>query len=313
MSRISRAITLSVIYLVLAAASVSPAKSHPSSKPVVEFQNGRMRITATSVPLKELLSEMEQKSGIVVELKDAEAAERRLSIDLKGALPMRAFQKVLRDLNYAFVYSDNRLSHVLILPRGVEISQRQVAKRPEPTKRAEGPFDRAENEPRKAVRAQMGLKRQTDLRVLAELAAIAKLEESDDPKSISALGNMLADPSPEIKSAALSALTAKEGSLATQMIRRGLNDRNPELRIEALEALAERNDIESLRQGMVDPNENVRERADGAAGRVHTLNTYFSHPHTERPRHQLAPRKHGASQRNRRRRPVVDNPGFSPA
>jgi len=45
------------------------------------------------------------------------------------------------------------------------------------------------------------------------------------------------------------------------MIRRGLNDRDPELRIEALEALAERNDVESLRRGMTDSNEDVRERA----------------------------------------------------
>jgi HEAT repeat protein len=45
------------------------------------------------------------------------------------------------------------------------------------------------------------------------------------------------------------------------MIRRGLNDRTPEFRIEVLEALAERKDIESLRRGMADSNKDVRERA----------------------------------------------------
>ena len=107
----------------------------------------------------------------------------------------------------------------------------------------------------------MALKGKTDPRVRAELAAITELEESDDPRSIATLGNMLADPSPDVRAAALSALTAKEGPLATRMIRRGLNDRDPELRIEALEALAERNDVESLRGGMTDSNEDVRERA----------------------------------------------------
>ena len=125
MSRTARAMTLSVIFLVLATTSVPPAKSLPRGKPIVEFHNGRMSIQATSVPLKELLSEMEQKTGIVVELKDTEAAERPLSIDLKGVPPARAFKKVLRDLNYAFVYSGNRLSEVLILPAGAEISQGQ--------------------------------------------------------------------------------------------------------------------------------------------------------------------------------------------
>ena len=204
---------------------------------------------------------MEEKSGIVVELKDTEAAERSLSIDLKSALPARAFRTVLRDLNYVFVYSANRLSQVLILPRGAGISQRQPAKESQSTKGDEGRFDRIEKGPAKAKRDVVALKRETDPRVRAELAAIMELEDSDDPSSIATLGNMLADPSPDVRSAALSALTAKEGPLATRMIRRGLNDRDPELRIEALEALAERNDVESLRRGMTDSNEDVRERA----------------------------------------------------
>jgi HEAT repeat protein len=221
-----------------------------------------MSIQSTGAPLKEILGEMGEKSSIVVELKDVEAAERSLSIDLKSALPARAFRKVLRDLNYVFVYSGDRLSQVLILPRGAEISQRQPAKESQSTKSDEGRFDRIEKGPPKAKREPMALKRKTDPRVRAELAAIAELEESDDdPRSIATLGNLLADPSPDVRSAALSALTDKEGPLATRMIRRGLNDRNPELRIEALEALAERNDIESLRRGMTDSNEDVRERA----------------------------------------------------
>lgn len=255
-------LAISLISLVLAAAADPPAKSPPTSKPLVEFQNGRMSVKATSVPLKELLSEMEKKSGIVVELKDTKAAERPLSIELKSVLPTRAFQEVLRDLNYAFLYSGNRLSQVLILPPGVEISQRQVEKGPQPTKRFEGRFDRAEKSPLKTEREQKALKQKSvDSRVQSKLAAIADLEDSDDPKSIAALGDMLADPSPEVKEAALSALTDKEGSLATQMIRRGLNDRTPEFRIEVLEALAERKDTESLRRGMADSNRDVRERA----------------------------------------------------
>ena len=217
-----RILLISLISLVLAAASDPPAKSPPrSNPPLVEFQNGRMSVKATSVPLKELLSEMEKKSGIAVELKDIKAAERPFSIDLKSVLPVRAFQEVLRDLNYAFLYSGNRLSQVLILPPGVEISQRQAEKAPLPTK-LERRFDRAEKRPLKTEREQKALKQKTiDSRVQSKLAAIAELENSGDPKNIVALGEMLADPSPEVKEAALSALTDKEGSLATQMIRRG--------------------------------------------------------------------------------------------
>jgi hypothetical protein len=257
-------LVISLISLTLAAAADPPAKSPPRSKPpLVEFQNGRLSVKATNVPLKELLSEMQKKSGIVVELKDTKAAERPFSIDLKSVLPTHAFEEVLRGLNYAFLYSGNRLSQVLILPPGVEITQRQVEKGPpQPTKRSEGRFDRAEKGSLKAEREQKALKQKTmDSRVQSKLAAIAEMEASDDPKSIVALGDMLADPSPEVKEAALSALTDKEGSLPTQMIRRGLNDRAAEFRIEVLEALAERKDIESLRRGMADSNKDVRERA----------------------------------------------------
>jgi hypothetical protein len=256
-------LVISVISLMLAAASDPPTKSPPRSKPpLVEFQNGRMSVKATSVPLKELLSEMEKKSGIAVDLKDTKAAHRPLSIELKSVLPTRAFQEVLRDLNYAFLYSENRLSQVLILPPGAEITQRQIEKGPQPTKRPQERLDRAEKGTIKTEREQKALKQKTvDSRVQSKLAAIAELENSDDPKSIVALGDMLADPSAEVKEAALSALTDKEDVLATQMIRRGLNDRTPEFRIEVLEALAERKDIESLRTAMADSNRAVRERA----------------------------------------------------
>jgi hypothetical protein len=257
----SRAVGLSVVSLVAALASVPLSQALSDSTPVVEFQNGRISIQATDVPLKELLSEMGQKSGIVVELKDTEAAERPLSITLRQVPPTRAFRRVLRDLNYAFVYSEDRLSQVLILPRGAQIPPGQLAKGPSPTRSSEGRLDRPGKGSSRAKREALALKRDMDPRVRAELAAIAELEESDDVKSIAALGNRLADPIPQVRSAALSALTAKEGSSATQMIRRGLTDRDPELRIEALEALAERNDIESLRSGLTDPNEDVRERA----------------------------------------------------
>jgi hypothetical protein len=254
---------ISLSSLVLAAASDPPAKSPPRSRPpLVEFQEGRMSVKATSVPLKELLSEMEKKSGIVVELKDTKAAEKPFSIDLKSVLPTRAFEEVLRGLNYAFLYSGNRLSQVLILPPGVEIAQSQIEKGPQPTKRFEGRSERAEKGPLKGEREQKALKQQTlDSRVQAKLAAIAELERSDEPKSIVALGDMLADSSAEVKEAALLALTDKESPLATEMIRRGMNDRSPEFRIEVLEALAERKDIEGLRRGLADSNKALRERA----------------------------------------------------
>jgi HEAT repeat protein len=98
-------------------------------------------------------------------------------------------------------------------------------------------------------------------RVVARIEAIEAMENSSDAKTLSALGNALADPNREVKDAALQALSERKGAAVTEMLRRSLNDPDPEFRLEVLEALAERGDIESLRRAKSDPDEDVRERA----------------------------------------------------
>jgi len=100
-----------------------------------------------------------------------------------------------------------------------------------------------------------------DRRAEARIEAIEAMEESDDAKTITALGNALADPNREVKDAALQALSERKGAHVTEMLRRGLADADPEFRLEVLEALAEHGDIASLRRATSDPDEDVRERA----------------------------------------------------
>jgi len=95
----------------------------------------------------------------------------------------------------------------------------------------------------------------------ARVEAIQAMENSNDSKTLTALGNALGDPNPEVKEAALEALSERKGADVTAIIRRGLNDADPDFRIEVLEALAERGDLESLRRAKSDPDEDVRERA----------------------------------------------------
>jgi hypothetical protein len=239
--------------LMLAASDDPPLNSPPENQPMVEFQKGRMSVRADDVPLKDLLDEMGKKSGIVVELKDTTAAERRSSVDFKNLLPMRAFREVLQDLNFAFFYSGTGLERVLILPAGTENPNR-VGRLTNPT------GQRGEKSPLKAKPKPL-VEQSKDSRVESKLAAIEAAEDSDDPKSIAALGEALTDPSSEVREAALAALSDKEGAAVTQMLRRGLNDSDPEFRIEVLEALAERKDLDSLRNALSDRNQEVRERA----------------------------------------------------
>ncbi len=98
-------------------------------------------------------------------------------------------------------------------------------------------------------------------RAAARIESIEAMEKSNDAKTLTSLGNALADPNREVKDAALQALIERKGANVTEMSRRGLGDPDPEFRMEVLEALAERGDIDSLRRAKSDADEDVRERA----------------------------------------------------
>ena len=90
-------------------------------------------------------------------------------------------------------------------------------------------------------------------RVEARIEAIEALENSQDPKALNALGNALGDPNRDVKDAALQALSERKGAHITEMLRLGLADPDPGFRMDVLEAIAERGDLESLRRARTDP------------------------------------------------------------
>ena len=109
----------------------------------------------------------------------------------------------------------------------------------------------------------MPVENSKDRDVTAKLDAIEAMEDSDDPKSITALGEALNDQDRKVKEAALA---GKKGANVTQMLRRGLNDADPEFRIDVLEILADREDLDSLRKALADQNREVRETAADLLG-----------------------------------------------
>jgi HEAT repeat protein len=148
---------------------------------------------------------------------------------------------------------------VLILPPEVQIFKaNSKSMKPNPVRsqlaQAENPLKRGA-----APRLPAGNKQDSD--VTAKLDAIAALEDSDDAESIAALERALTDARHKVKEAALRALADKTGATVTQALRRGLNDSDPEFRIQVLEILAIRRDLESLRKALADRNQEVRENA----------------------------------------------------
>jgi hypothetical protein len=241
-------------------AGTEAATSSPKSKPLVGFENGRLSVQARDVPLKDLLSEIEARSGIAIELKDSNNAPKWFSVDVKNLPPALAFQGILQHLNFAFFYSGTRLVRVLILPTGNQTPEaRSGSMETNPIGQRFSGAETAPVEFRASPTAPRPDRKDSD--VPAKLEAIQAMEDSDDPKSIAALGEALIDRERKVKEAALQALAQTKGTNVTEMLSRGLNDSDPEFRLEVLEVLADRGDLDSLRKALADRHPNVRETA----------------------------------------------------
>ena len=253
-------LALALFAFMLAAENEPESNIDVNPKLAVEFQNELLSVHADEVPLRELLAEIEEKCGINFILRDEKAAANVITLDLKDLAPASVLEEILRGLNFAYFYSGARLSRVVILPKGAGMA---------------GPGGRTPSMggPRGLIPGAGNLKPKAEAvkktpeqikeesRVAAKLDAIDDLEDKTDSKSMAALAEMLSDPSREVKDAALEALADKEGATVTQLIRRGLNDRDPGFRLEVLEVLADRGDLDSLRKAKSDADKEVRERA----------------------------------------------------
>jgi len=253
-------LALALFALMLAVENEPESNIDVNPKLAVEFKNERLSVHAEEVSLRELLAEIQEKCGINFILRDEKAAANVITLDLKDLAPARALEEILRGLNFAYFYSGARLARVVILPQRVGMIG-SGGRAPS----LGGSRDRLPGATKLKPKAEAIKKTPEQIkeesRVTSKLDAIDDLEDKNDPKSIAALADMLSDPSREVKDAALEALADKEGTNVTQLIQRGLNDRDPEFRIEVLEVLADRGDLDSLRKAKSDPDKDVRERA----------------------------------------------------
>jgi hypothetical protein len=253
-------LALALFAFMLAAENDPESNIAVNPKLAVEFQNERLSVHAEEVPLQELLAEIEEKCGINFVLRDEKAAANVITLDLKDLAPARALEEILRGLNFAYFYSGARLARVIILPKGVGMAG--PGGRGPSSGSLRGRLPGAANlKPKAEAIKKTPEQIKEESRVASKLEAIDDLEDKNDPKSIAALADMFSDPSREVKEAALQALADKEGSNVTQLIRRGLNDRDPGFRLEVLEVLADRGDLDSLRKAKSDADKDVRERA----------------------------------------------------
>ncbi|HEX5020019.1 MAG TPA: HEAT repeat domain-containing protein [Candidatus Binatia bacterium] len=250
---------LIVLVSVMLVAEAEAAMVLPKNKLLVEFEHERLSVSAGDIALRDLLSEVQAKSGIAIDLKNPEAAARQYSADFKNVPPVLALQMILQDFNFAFFHAETRLMRVLILPAEI---QTLTANSKLMKANSVGRLAEAENPPlKRGTTPRLSAGNSQDSDVMAKLDAIATIEDSDDATSIAALGEALTDRHTKVKVAALRALAAKKAESVTEKLRLGLKDPDPEFRIEVLEILAERGDLDSLRKALADRNQEVRDTA----------------------------------------------------
>ena len=159
-----------LVLLLLLAGTDAASTSSLKTKPLIGFEDGRLSVKAGDVPLKDLLSDIQERSGIVIEFKDSQAAEKRPFVDFNNLLPVLAFRAILQDLNFAFFYSGARLARVLILPSGEPIPKISGLMNPN---RIDWRLARAGNAPlNPGAMPNLPGERIIDSRVLAKLEAI---------------------------------------------------------------------------------------------------------------------------------------------
>jgi hypothetical protein len=185
-----------------------------------------LSVRAANVLLRDLLGEIEAKTRIVIDLKEPNGAVQRASVEFENVPPAVALESILRDFNFAFFYSASRLARVLILRSGHRSPEtRSALLEPGGTGSRVPRVEEDRLEFRKVPTLAERKIKHSD--IVAKLEAIDWLEDSDDPKSVTALADALAIDHPKVKEAALRALSAKKDADVTPMLRRGLRDNDP--------------------------------------------------------------------------------------
>ena len=257
------------VFVTLMAVPASP--NTDAVNPLVRFFEGRLSIRAVNIPLKELVQEISKKSGIVVELRDAKAAEKRITVDLVNLPPALALEEILRGFSFALLYNNKaHLAEAVVLSPVVPSPQVAQSKppppRPQPVRQPSVPgpdfealLNRNRDEGMQAI--SLALKGNNRRDKLQAVDALENFGSADDQAIIRLLGEALADSDKAVKKSALGALVDKEGAAVIPLLAAGLKDPDPSIRVEVLDALSEKGQLHLVRSALSDPDQDVREKA----------------------------------------------------
>lgn len=266
---LSTAIACSSVFLVSTHRMIWANPSTGEDAIDIKFSNGQLSATLKNSSLEKVLKEIMTQSGARIWLNDS--IDGTVTAEFQS-LPIReGVQRILKDRNYAFVYSihdgkEGKLS-IVNISKSKEIS----------TNEKESPLKKPPTKPVPPVVKKDKPKKDTiSFETLAKDAlehedsgkredAIIALGESKDPRAIEIISKALAnDPSEDVRLSAIDALVDIGDKNIIDPLSGALNDRDPWVRESAVEALGEIGGeaaIEYIKNALNDEDGSVRELA----------------------------------------------------
>lgn len=241
---------------------------HGEANPDIRFDNGRLSVKLKNAPLDKVLKEIMAQSGARIWLSDS--IDVPITIEFND-IPIRdGVHKILKDKNYAFVYTPNEKkegSLAFITQNKTDdapnrsnddLLQKQRLKPPPPPKKGRGrgdvmPFELLAKD---ALEGGDASKRED---------AVIALGECKDKRTVEILSKVLAnDPSEDVRLSSIDALITTGDKNIVEPLSFALKDQSSDVRQSALEALAEvggENTQELIKGALNDEDNEVRELA----------------------------------------------------
>ncbi len=234
------------LLVVLLFGSVTHAEEAPQVTLAVQAE--RLSVSADGVPLQDVLTEFSRLTGIRIYLKsalDARVAEEATRVAYEGLTLEASLRRLLKGKNYLLVFSPVELTEVRIYVGGEEefrrlaSERRRQAQRPKSARKAHRQTRSTEEGDQGPLRLQREALTNPDPSERA--AALDRLAGEDDQVLAirTALAALERERNPEVLESALDVLQGGESLPLEPVIRFATSDREPHLRIHALEILSE--------------------------------------------------------------------------
>lgn len=263
-------IVKSIFWICILLSSVIPCSGFAADAPfVLKTEKDRIMLRATDIPLREILTEVVNQTGIRIIVHGE--LDGLLSVDFSDLPLEEGLKRLVKEFNYVFIYEPGKgksgapsVTEVIIYSKKGEFPKRSLEPRVI-TRQGRSLQEEEESPEVKEATFESLVKALEDKDPEVREEAVDNLGESEDERAVTHLTEvLLKDRDADVREVAAEALGEIGDARAISALIQVLQDRDPGVRESAVDALAEIGGdraIESLMGALQDEDEDVREAA----------------------------------------------------